>query len=316
MKKYCILVICLVAVMMLSACSGDSYNFESVWDGGDTRLRFSSDDLYAGSAPWANVYSVQAVGGGRLVATTMPRQPDAPSGTTRPETQPTQSRHIIRTASTELATEYFEDVIDSLRQLPSIFDGYVESEQLFAHGTGRFTITMRIPSANFDNALQKVEGLADVRASNQTAEDVTDRFYDMTARLATRQIEEGRLLELIAASTDVHDLINLESRLSNTRLQIEMYTSQLTNLAGRIAYSTIVVTLFDAAELPPPVPYTLGERIGGAFGDSLGGVATAAQNFVVFVAGGIIPLVIWGAIIFVVVKVVIKLRRRRVVKVD
>jgi len=219
-----------------------------------------------------------------------------------------RERHIIQTAWTELETEYFDDVISNLRQIPGLADGYVESEQL---SRNVFNMTMRIPAAGFQDVLFQVENLADVRTSGQSAEDVTDQFYDTEARLQTRRIEEERLLALIEAADNVHDLLELERRLSSTRLQIETYTAQLTNLAGRIAYSTIFVTLFDIAEeeVIPIAGPTLGERIGGAFGDSVDAVITAGQNFVIFMAGMIIPVLIWGAIAFVVFMLV-----KRIVK--
>jgi len=227
-------------------------------------------------------------------------------------TEQQRERHIIQTAWTELETEYFDDVTNSLRQLTLSVNGYIESEQIFRRGQRILNMTLRIPSANFQDVLQQVESLAEVRHSRQQAEDVTDQFYDTSARLETRRIEEERLLALIEEADYVHDLLELERRLSSTRLQIEIYMSQLTNLAGRIAYSTIFVTLFDIAEeeVVPIAGPTLGERIGGAFGDSVDSTIRAAQNFVIFIVGIIIPLLIWGTIGFVTYKVIRKLVRK------
>jgi len=225
----------------------------------------------------------------------------------------TQERHIIQTANVELETEDFDEVVSELRQLAPAADGYVESEMLSQHGRRLFTIVLRIPAARFETILRHVESLADVRVSTQRAEDVTDRFYDIVGNLETRRIEEDRILALIDVAENISELLALEARLSNTRLSIQQYEAQLNNLAGLIAYSTITVTLHDTyeEEIIIAAP-TLGERIGGAFGDSVDGTVNALQGFVVFLAGAAIPLAIFGVIVFIVYKIVrIVIRRMK-----
>jgi len=204
-------------------------------------------------------------------------------------------RHVIQTANVELETEYFSDVVAELRQLAPAANGYIESSMETTRGRQRFTIVLRIPAANFETVLRQVENLANVRFSNQWAQDVTDQFYDMVGSLEIRLLEEERVLALIDESQTVQELLALEQRLGNIRLSIETYLSQLNNMAGQIAYSTISVTLFDISEIQDAaVVPTLGERVGGAFGDSVDGTVNALQNIVVFLAGIIVPLILLG----------------------
>jgi len=230
---------------------------------------------------------------------------------TAAEPEPQRQRHIIQTGWAELETKYFDDTVQSLRQIAPAANGYIESESLATRGRQIFNITLRIPSEYFQDVLLQIENLADVRHSRQSAEDVTDQFYDTTSRLATRRIEENRLLALIENAVYVSDILDLERRLSETRMQIEMYDARLTHMANQIAYSTIHVTVFDIAVHPMPTIAgpTLGDRIGGAFGDSVSSVTRGFQGFAVWLAGAIIPLVVWGGIIFGVYKLV-----RRVIK--
>ena len=205
-------------------------------------------------------------------------------------------RHIIQTANTEMETENFDDVVAALRQLAPEADGYIESEMLTRW---LFTIVLRVPAGSFETVLRHVQSLADVRFTNQWAEDVTDRFYDMIGSLETRRIEEERILALIDNADNVRDLLVLEQRLTNTRIIIETYLSQLNQMAGQIAYSTINVTVVNIAEeeVIIAVP-TLGERIGGAFGDSVDGTVNVAQNIIVFLASVVIPFTLLGIIGF------------------
>jgi len=223
----------------------------------------------------------------------------------------TGQRHVIQSARVELDTEYFDETVEALRQLPESVHGFIESSMTTGGRWQRFTIVMRVPVASFDTVLAQVEALAYVRFSNQQAQDVTDQFYDMVGSYELRRLEEERILALIADATTVQELLALEQRLSNTRLSIETYLSQLNQMAGQVSYSTISVTLIDVSEVPvvnnDP---TLVQRIGGAFGDSVDGTLNAVQNVVVFFAGAIIPLVLLGLAAFVVFKLMKVFRAR------
>jgi len=301
MKKYIIALTILVMLVSMAACSrgADNAATEAIYFGEVRQMLGLADSAPTSPAPPPPAPAEPPM-------LDVVEDADVSSHTIQRE------RHIIQTAWTELETEYFDDVVSDLRQIPEAIGGYVESQNLSRHGRRIFNMTMRIPAASFQDVLLQVENLADVRTSSQSAEDVTDQFYDIEARLQTRRIEEERLLALIEEADNVHDLLELERRLSSTRLQIETYTAQLTNLAGRIAYSTIFVTLFDIAEeeVIPIIGPTLGERIGGAFGDSVDSVVTAGQNFVIFMAGIIIPLLIWGAVAFVAFKLVKRMMKK------
>ena len=221
-------------------------------------------------------------------------------------------RHVIQFANIEKETEDFSATVESLRQLAPAVDGYIESEMLTTRGGNMFTIVLRVPAAGFDTVLRQIEGLAYVLVLNQRAQDVTEQFYDMIASLELRRIEEERLLSLIDDTENINDLLALETRLTNTRISIESYLSHLNAMAGQISYSTITVTLFEIPEEEEEyiaaVP-TVGERIGGAFGDSVDGSINAVQNLIVFLAGVVIPLVLIGLVIFVTYKIT-----RRIIK--
>jgi hypothetical protein len=221
------------------------------------------------------------------------------------------TRHVIQRANLELLSEHFNDTVSALRRIAPDIDGYIESEMLTLTGTPRFTIVLRVPSSRFDDVLRHIETLATVRTQNQWAEDVTDHFFDMAAHVATRRIEEERILALIAQATDIHELLALESRLSSVRQTIESYLTQLNQMAGQIEYSTIIVTLTCSAQPVITANATLGERIGGAFGDSVDSTVRVLQNIVVFFAGALIPLLVAGLIGLLVWRVVKGVRRKQ-----
>ena len=225
----------------------------------------------------------------------------AEEGLAGSEPQAPMQRLIIQTATTLLETESFDDAVSGLRYIPNALNGYTRSERLFTvNRQRRFEIVIRVPAADFEAALWHIEQIATTRSLNISAEDVTDRFYDMSGRLATRLIEEERILVLIEQTTTLRELLDLESRLAATRLQIERYRASLADLASRITYSTIYVHLFDVEETHEAVAVaTFGEQVGGAFGASIDGTISVIQSIIVFLAGAVIPLAIISPLIII-----------------
>jgi len=309
MNKKRMAILITVLLLVLAACS-----------------RGFNDDAANGGWGWqaerdrTAMYSMhQSAPGNAVMAPPMADMPvSAPAGggtfgsagnVTWEEVAGTNERHVIRRASLTMESEDFDTTVDALRAAAPAVNGYIESEVLTGTGARRLTIVLRVPVAAFDYALRHVQTLGTVTHQNQWADDVTAQFYDLAGNLETRRIEEDRILDLIDRAGDIHELLALEARLSNVRQTIASYLAQLNQMAGLVSYSTITVTLTE--DSPPVVPagLTLGERIGGAFGDSVDGTVSVLQGIVVFLAAAVIPLALLavvGLVIWLIVKTVKK----------
>jgi hypothetical protein len=230
---------------------------------------------------------------------------------------PQQVQRIIQTASVQMESYDFDDTVNRLRAIVVDMDGFVEVSDIWAErwqGAERrfFSATLRIPVADFDEALWRVENTAYVVSSSQRAQNVTAEFYDTASRLSTRRIEEERILALIENVESLSQLLSLEQRLGQVRTQIELYQSRLDALAHRAAYSTIIVWVmerFPAEEVEEEeeeevliIP-TLGDRISDAFVTSFDATMGFVQNVLIFLAGVIVPLTVLAVIILTGVKV-------------
>jgi len=326
-NRFVLLIAALVmAVVVMASCGGGAPDAHPVpaspaggWDIHHLEVPVAAVDesarvMFGGQTP-PPPPAAQAYGG-RLEANFSPDMPMAADRdgiqTDWEDLAETGERHIIQTANVNLESDYFDDVVAELRQIAPSVGGYISSELLTSHGRRMFTIVLRVPAGTFESVLLTIQNLAEVRLFNTRADDVTDRFYDLAGNLEARRIEEERLLALIDAATSVTDILALETRLSDTRLIIERYLSQLNMMAGQIAYSTIYVQLIDTAEDITPLALTsVGERIGGAFGGSVDNTINTFQNIVVFFAGAIIPLAFLGLLGFAVFVIARAVHRRR-----
>src|SRR5437588_593500 len=117
------------------------------------------------------------------------------------------------------------------------------------------SVTMRVPSARFGDAINQLKQLdGEVVSSAVSGQDVTDQFVDLQARLTAKQSEEQRYLALIARASTIDEILKIDASLSNVRTQIEQLTGQINSIKSRTDFSTIVLTVSPAAVLPGEQP--------------------------------------------------------------
>ncbi|MCL2169881.1 MAG: DUF4349 domain-containing protein [Defluviitaleaceae bacterium] len=231
-------------------------------------------------------------------------------------------RMLIRTARLNMQAVYedFDGAMQGLRDIATDFGGFTESSSLNQWEDWRsgiilrtFEITLRVPVADFEQAIAHVEGLAHTISFSETAQDVTAEFFDTEGRLETRLIEEERVLTFINEATDLAELLSLERRLAQVRTEIQLYRGRIDHLKTQAAYSTIIAILNEVTEITPleEAAVSLWSRITGGFGTSARGVGTFFGEMMVVLSALIIPLAIAGIITFTTIKIVRKIKRRR-----
>jgi hypothetical protein len=154
---------------------------------------------------------------------------------------------------------------------------------------------IKVPASRFDDLTDGI-GRSAGRFLNVSAEDVSEEFVDLTARVANARRLEERLLELLGTRTGkLQDVLSVERELARVREEIERMEGRLRFLRARAQLSTLSVGLHE----PPPLVTT---RPGA--NPLAEAVRQAWRNFVGVLAGGIaslgylVPVVAlaWGAV--------------------
>jgi hypothetical protein len=115
-------------------------------------------------------------------------------------------------------------------------------------------LTIRVPQDQFFPALERLEGLGEVRSRNVGSEDVSERFIDLEARLRSSLREEESLLNLLSRANQVSEVLTIERELSRVRAEIERLQGQLNFLERRVELATISISLYPPAETVPQPP--------------------------------------------------------------
>jgi uncharacterized protein DUF4349 len=209
------------------------------------------------------------------------------------------SRMIIRTGQASIEVDSLEPSMAELRRIVQRSGGFVADASI---QTGRnqlrsATLQVKVPATRFDDLTQALQPLGKLQFVNVAAEDVSEEYVDLTARVANGRRLEDRLVELLRTRTGkLSDVLSVERELARVREEIERMEGRLRFLKASAELSTLSVNLYEPAPLVASHPGR--SVIGEAF-------KTAWRNFVGLMAGVIaslgfvVPAVIlgWGTLI-------------------
>jgi len=185
------------------------------------------------------------------------------------QAQPSQpGPMIVRTASLTVLTKEFDSARAALEILVKAHQGYFGQFNVAAPASqGRsLTATVRVPAGQLDGVLAEIRKLGKVEQENQSADDVTRQYVDLTARLANARETEKRLVEILRERTGkVSDVLEVEEQIAATREQIERMDAERKNLDSQVRYAAVDLRITEeykqSIETPAP---SLGTRVNNA----------------------------------------------------
>ena len=223
---------------------------------------------------------------------------------------------LIWTANLDMETLDFDAMIPAMEQSVAEFGGYVESsyteggQRLSGRTYNRYgSYTVRIPAAQLDEFLNQMGTLGNVTSKSKSSENITLEYADNEARKATLELEEQKLMELLAQATELEDIITLESRLSQVHYQLDGYSSTLRKYDDLVDYSTVYISISEVQKITEVQAKTIGERISAGFSESLYELKVFGEDLIVFLIARSPILLIWAIVIAVIVVLI-----RKVVK--
>lgn len=113
-------------------------------------------------------------------------------------------------------------------------------------------ITIRVPAARFEAALNELRTLGKVTGDVVSSQDVTEEFVDLESRLRHLRAQEAILLRLMGQAKTISDTLVVQQQLSQVQLQIEEITGRLRVLRSMTDLSTINVHLAEPGAILPP----------------------------------------------------------------
>jgi hypothetical protein len=150
---------------------------------------------------------------------------------------------IVRTGSMELEVADVGKALSAARDAIRAVGGYIGASQQQRSGDETVaTVTYRIPVARWEDTLASMRGLGTVMGEKTDATEVTAQIVDLDARIRNLKASEQALVGYAEKAPKVSDLLEIQSRLTDTRGEIERLSAQQANLSNQAALATLAVT--------------------------------------------------------------------------
>ncbi len=238
-----------------------------------------------------------------------PASPSAGSAGGEVQTQDT-SRKLIKNVWLNVEALEFDKMVAEIQKNIVALGGYIESSNVsgnsvYSSGNRYASITARIPAEELEGFVAGVEGMGNVTSREDSVDDITLTYVDMTARVESLQTEYDRLLELLAEADNLDSIIALEQRLTEVRYEIESYKSQLRTYDNQVDYSTVYLNIDEVERITPAEEKGVWERISTDFGENLYSVGESLTDFFVWFVSSLPYLLVWAVVIGLIVLVVL-----------
>jgi hypothetical protein len=191
-------------------------------------------------------------------------------------------RKIVMTAHVRVRVENLDEADTLIKDLMKKYNAYASSTDI-DDNVRRYSI--RVPSTAYKTAIDEINGLGRLLGRSESAEDVTLRYYDLEGRLATKKELLKTFQSYLGKAKTIEEILSVEKRIAELQYEIEGTGKELRNLANRVDYATIELSVLGPIASSPYQRPTLAERLKelfGSFGTFLSIMATIIIGIVIF----------------------------------
>jgi hypothetical protein len=212
-------------------------------------------------------------------------------------------RNLILTAKIDMRSKDPWATSDRAQAIASGLGGDVLNlSQSGTADTRSASLTIRVPSSRFGDALQQLKSIeGEVQTSGVSAQDVTDQFIDLQARLTAKQAEEQRYIAILNRANTIDEILKVDASLGSVRTQIEQLTAQINSIKQRTDFSTISMSISTLSVLPGDTTTKVwdpSKTVGRALA-ALGAMMQVFADVVIWlVVFGWLPLIAFAVLIF------------------
>jgi Domain of unknown function (DUF4349) len=105
------------------------------------------------------------------------------------------------------------------------------------------SFTIKLPPSETESAIADLKNVGKPSNAAQGNEDLTTQAVDLDARLLTAQASLDRVRKLLESTTNLGEVISLESELTNRETTVEQLLAQKRAIGDRVALATLRVQL-------------------------------------------------------------------------
>lgn len=171
-----------------------------------------------------------------------------------PQLQGLLDRKIIQSSSVDIEVKEVGRDFQEIIRIAETAGGFVASSSFSNLDDQQVAdLTIRVPGDRYQAVLAQIRDMGKVTQESSDANDVTEEYTDLQARLRTLEATERRYLELLGRADEISDILLVQDRLDAVRGEIEQVQGRINLLEHLTDLATITVHLRPlalAAEAP------------------------------------------------------------------
>jgi len=216
-----------------------------------------------------------------------------------------ENTKIIKTANLRFATSNIDESYALIQKSAQQYKAILQNDNTGNDYNSIYrNVTLRIPNQYFDAFINDLsKGVSYFDRKEISAQDVSEEFVDLQARLKAKQTLEKRYLELLSKANKVSEILEIEKELANIREEIEAKQGRLQYLQSRVAMSTITIEMYTEKAQGSGATVSYGSKMWNAIKSGFNGLSSFFLGIL-----HIWPFILILAIIFFFVRR--KLRRK------
>ena len=226
-----------------------------------------------------------------------------------------KNRMIIKNGDLTMEIEKYDDCMVKLQKVTDSLGGFISDSKMDIpySGVKRGNIEIRVPSEKFETAMIEFKNLAKkVEVEGVKGTDVSEEFFDLEARLINKKKAEARMQEILKAAKNVREIMEVERELTGIREDIERFEGRKRYLADQASLSTIRVTMHEPYPVSVSSSGGFWATIGDGFVHGVKGFAVILSGTIAFLIAGIPVFALIFLIVYLIVKVIKRARRKKI----
>ena len=326
MKKIIKCLLATMAVLTYTACGNNRASSEGTYSNSyssgyssNYEAGYASDSYYdeAADYDYAPALAESSYAGGQAKTANAVAEPNPTEGNGE-EVQVLEPKLVYK-ASMRLETLEYENSVKAVREHIAKYNGIIEFENEYDNDNSWYytdgrkrtsnrsiSMTVRIPTENFDKFLTDMEGTAKVTSRSQNVENIARRYNDNSIAIEALEKQQDRLLEMMDKADTIEEMIMVEERLADVQTELNQKKSYRSTMDTDVDYSTIDLSLNEVQQYTPTDDsIQLGgywKRLGETFVEAWKEFVYFLQNVSLFIVK-ILPFACLIAVIILLIKV-------------
>ncbi len=227
-----------------------------------------------------------------------------------------QQGKIIVTMTVYAYSDNFDEDYNALKEELVALGGYIANSnyEYNEYNGKKISATLKIPADKCQTFTDSFSAYLKITSAKVSSEDITAQYVDTESRIKALETELATMQKMFEEETDYNKALQISSHITDLITELEKTKSLLAEYEKRTAYSTINLTLTEAANEEEVEEEGFFKRIGNTFANSFLGVIEFFGDLTVFFIGNFPTLFTIGLIPFGIIMIVKLSKRKRAKK--